>query len=258
LSDAEKREQYDTLLRYGGFAAANRASGGSGGFPWDVNAQSGWHTGTGDDEGVWSEIFSRISRGEGAFGTNWDFGPRKKKGGDAQVTLEVSFEEAFSGTTKRVTVKTADGSSQQLDVKVPAGAVEGGKLRYKGKGGEGTGGGERGDLVIVTAIRPHELYSRRGADVLMELKLPMDDAALGASVTVPAPDGSKVRLKLPAGTQDGKVFLVKEKGAPRVNGEGFGNLRITVRIDVPEQLSVAEKQALEAYRDARKAKEAEK
>ncbi|MDR2107842.1 MAG: J domain-containing protein [Coriobacteriales bacterium] len=256
LSDAEKREQYDTFLKYGAFAAAG---GGQGGFnPWAASgrggaSQGGWRTVTDyGDMGSWSDIFSRIAHGEGAFGTDWEFPGRKTKGNDRQVTLEVSFEEAFNGATKRITVRGSDGTSQQLDVKVPAGAVEGGKLRYKGKGGAGSGGGAPGDLVVVTAIKPHELYSRKGANVLMELPLALDEAALGATITVPAPDGSKVRLKVPPGTQEGKVFLIKGKGAARVKGDGHGDLRVKAKIVVPEALSDAEREAFEALAQARK------
>jgi curved DNA-binding protein len=246
LSDAEKREQYDTFLKYGAFAAA----GGGAHPPWAGGAgqQGGWRTVTDyGDMGSWSDIFSRIAHGEGAFGTDWDFPGRKTKGADMQVTLEVSFEEAFSGATKRITVRGSDGTAQQLDIKVPAGAVEGGKLRYKGKGGAGANGAANGDLVVVTSILPHEFYRRKGADVLMDLPLAFDEAALGATITLPTPGGSKVRLKVSAGTQEGRVFRVKGKGAPKVKGDGFGDLRVTARIAMPTRLSEEQREALEAF-----------
>jgi curved DNA-binding protein len=255
LSDSEKRQQYDTFLKYGAFAAA----GQRGYNPWSGGAaQGGWRTTTEyGDMGTWGDIFSRIAKGEGAFGTDWEFPTRKSKtkGADVQVKLEVSFEEAFNGCNKRITVRNSDGSSQQLDVKLPAGAVEGGKLRYKGKGAAGKNGGAQGDLVVVTTIAKHFLYSRQGADVLMELPLTFDEAALGTQVTIPTPDGSQVRLRVPAGTQAGKVFLLKEKGALKVKGSGNGDLRITARIVVPTELNDDERQALEQYAIVRRKSE---
>ena len=247
LSDDEKRQEYDAFLKYGGFA-----HGGSGNpFNWGGAGGTGgghWHTVTSDfgDLGDIGNIFNRIRHGEGAFGTEWEFPQRAQRGRDVQVTLNVSFDEAFKGTTKAVTVRIGD-TSQKIDVKVPAGAVEGGKLRYKGKGGEGQGGGERGDLTIVTSIKPHELYSRKGADVCLTLPVSVAEAALGAQIVVPAPDGSLVKLRIPAGTQDGRTLVIRGKGAPRVKGKGFGDLKVEVRLALPESLNDGQKAALEAF-----------
>ena len=246
LSDKEKRQEYDTFLKYGAYAGG---AGAGSPFNWGGAGEGGgWRTVVTDfgDLGGIGDIFSRMRHGEGAFGTEWDFPQRAQKGRDVQVTLSVSFEEAFSGTTKAVTVRIGD-TSQKIDVKVPAGAVEGGKLRYKGKGGEGQGGGERGDLTIVTSIKPHELYSRKGADVCLTLPVSVAEAALGAQIVVPAPDGSLVKLRIPAGTQDGRTLVIRGKGAPRVKGKGFGDLKVEVRLALPENLNDGQKAALEAF-----------
>ena len=245
LSDDAKRAEYDTYLKYGAFAgAANQ-----GAHSWNTRGQQGnWQTVTDyGDMSAWSTIFESMRAGEGAFGTEWNFPRRKTKGRNVEVTLEVSFEEAFKGAEKRVTVKTGDGVSQQIDVKIPAGAVEGGKLRYKGKGAAGTRGGASGDLIIVTAIKPHKLYARKGADVLFDLPVSVAEAALGAQIVVPAPDGSKVKLRVPKGTQEGAVLAIRGKGAPRVKGDGNGDLKATVRIIVPKELSEEQAAALEAF-----------
>jgi curved DNA-binding protein len=249
LSDKTKREEYDTFLKFGAFGGA---TGSGSPFNWSGAGDGGgasWRTVVTDfgDLGGIGDIFDRIRHGEGAFGTDWEFPQRAQKGRDVQVTLTVSFEEAFRGTEKSVTIRVGDGDEQRIDVKVPAGAVEGGKLRYKGRGGAGVGGGARGDLVIVTSIKPHALYSRKGANVHMELPLGMAEAALGAQIVVPAPDGSKVRLRVPAGTQDGKTFVIRGKGAPRVKGEGSGDLKIQVRLTLPERLNARQKAALEDF-----------
>jgi curved DNA-binding protein len=249
LSDKEKRNEYDTFLKFGAFGGAAREGSP---FSWSGAGGDGggsWRTMVTDfaDLGGIGDLFNRIRHGEGAFGTDWDFPQRAEKGRDVQVTLQVSFEEAFQGAEKLVTVRTGDGREQKIDVKVPAGAIEGGKLRYRGRGSEGAGGGERGDLVIVTSIKPHELYARKGANVHLELPISVAEAALGAQIIVPAPDGSRVKLRVPAGTQDGRILIIRGKGAPRVKGEGFGDLKVQVRLALPEVLDAGQKAALEAY-----------
>lgn len=134
-----------------------------------------------------------------------------------------------------------------ISVNVPPGATDGGKLRFKGKGEPGLNGGPAGDLYVVTRIKPHSYYSRDGADVVLELPVSIAEAALGTSITVPAPDGSKVKLKIPAGTQDGKTFRIRDKGAPKLKGGGHGDLRVKAKVTVPSELTDRQKEALEAF-----------
>jgi curved DNA-binding protein len=251
LSNKEKREEYDTFLRFGAYGGS--ASGGSP-FNWSGAGAGGggsWRTVVTDfgdlgDLGGVGDIFNRIRHGEGAFGTDWNFPGAARKGQDVQVVLNVSFDDAFHGVEKNVTVRS-DGQEQKITVKLPAGAVEGGKLRYKGKGRKGTGGGASGDLVIVTAIKPDPLFSRKGADVCLELPISVAEAALGAQIVVPAPDGSKVKLRIPAGTADGRAFVIRGKGARRVKGQGNGDLRVSVRLAMPERLNAEQQAALAAF-----------
>ena len=112
-------------------------------------------------------------------------------------------------------------------------------------------GGARGDLVITTKVEEHPLFKRDGADVRMELPVSMYEAALGATVDVPTPDGATCRLKIPAGTQDGKTFRFRDLGAPNVKRKGSkGALYVKVRIKVPTRLSAKEREALEALQAA--------
>lgn len=134
-----------------------------------------------------------------------------------------------------------------VTVNVPAGATDGGKLRFKGKGEPGVSGGPAGDLYVITHIKQHPYYSREGADVVLDLPLSISEAALGTEVRVPAPDGAKVKLKIPAGTQNGKVFRIGGKGAPHLKGSGTGDLKVKVRLVVPKELSAEQKSALEAF-----------
>jgi curved DNA-binding protein len=124
--------------------------------------------------------------------------------------------------------------------------VDGGKLRHRGYGEYGTNGGERGDLVITTRVADDPVFSRDGADVRMDLPVSMYEATLGASIEVPKPDGEKVRLKIPAGTQDGKTFRFRNEGAPDVRNKGSrGALYVTIRVKVPTNLTADERTALE-------------
>ena len=164
------------------------------------------------------------------------------------VTLNVTFEEAFSGTEKRVTVRVPGrADSETLTVKVPAGAVDGGRLRFRGKGAPGESGGEAGDLLVTTRIQDHPYFKRDGADVLIDVPVNVAEAALGASVVVPAPDGTKVRVRVPAGTQDETVLNIKGKGAPRVKGEGTGDLKVKIDVQVPKVMNDGQKKAMEDF-----------
>lgn len=248
LSDDKKRQLYDQY----GTANENQIPHGWGNGSANVGDMFGGF-------GSWSEILESIRRGEGAFGTNWDFGdmggfgggarpPRARKGRDVNVTLKVTFDEAFSGCEKRVTVRVpGKAESETLTVNIPAGAVDGGRVRFKGKGGLGEAGGQSGDLLITTKIQPHPYYTREGADVHVSVPVTIAEAALGASVVVPAPDGTKVRVKIPAGTQDGAVLVVRGKGAPRVKGSGQGDLKIDVRVEVPTKMNEGQRQAMEDF-----------
>lgn len=260
LSDDKKRKLYDQY----GTANENQIPhgwGGAGGGSVSVEDIFGGAggAGAGGGFGSWSEILDSIRRGEGAFGSNWDFGnmggfggsarqPRARKGQDMNVTLNVTFDEAFKGVEKRVTVRIPGKSEPDtLTVKVPAGAVDGGRLRFKGKGGLGEAGGEAGDLLVTTKIEPHAFYSRKGADVYVDTPVTVAEAALGASIVVPAPDGTKVRVKVPAGTQDGCVLTIKGKGAPQVKGAGHGDLKIRVNVKVPTAMNKRQRQAMEDF-----------
>ena len=251
LSDDKKRKLYDQY----GTANENQIPQGWGGGSVNVEDIFG---GAGGGFGSWADILESIRHGEGAFGTDWDFNdmsgfgggrqPRPRKGQDMNVTLNVTFDEAFKGAEKRVTVRVPGrGESETLTVKIPAGAVDGGRLRFKGKGGPGENGGAAGDLLITTKIDPHPYYTRKGADVLMDVPVSVAEAALGASVVVPAPDGTKVRVRVPKGTQDDTVLSVRGKGAPKVKGDGSGDLKITVKVVVPTELNEGQKKAMEDF-----------
>jgi molecular chaperone DnaJ len=133
-----------------------------------------------------------------------------------------------------------------LAVKVPAGVNEGTRLRFVGEGEAGRGGGPRGDLYVVLAIKPHPLFARDEENVLCEVPVSFPQAALGCTLEVPTLDG-KVQMKIPAGTQPGAVFRLKGKGIPLLRGSGRGDQLVKVRVEVPAKLNDEQKSHLEKF-----------
>jgi molecular chaperone DnaJ len=135
--------------------------------------------------------------------------------------------------------------TKRYSVKIPAGVKDGTRIRLAGKGEAGYGGGPSGDLYVVTRVTPSKLFRRRsGADLELDVPVTYSEAALGATVEVPTPDGT-VSLKVPAGSQDGKLLKIKGQGAPKLKGSGRGDLIARLKVTVPKKLTKAEKDALE-------------
>lgn len=134
--------------------------------------------------------------------------------------------------------------ARRLKVKVPAGVKDGTRIKIKGKGEAGQRGGPPGDLYVVVHVQPDEVFDRRGDDLEVEIPVTVAEAALGASVMVPTPGGGSVSLKVPGGSQDGRTFRIRGKGAPRLKG-GRGDLRVRLRVDVPRRLDKDQKKLFE-------------
>ncbi len=134
--------------------------------------------------------------------------------------------------------------TRRYEVKIPAGVKDGSRIRIKGKGEAGPRGGPAGDLYVVVRVEEDELFDRRGDDVVLELPVTIAEAALGARIGIPTPGKGKVSLKVPAGSQDGRTFRLRGKGAPKLKG-GHGDLLVRLRLEVPEKLSREQRELFE-------------
>ena len=139
--------------------------------------------------------------------------------------------------------------TKRYTVKIPAGVKDGSKIRLRGKGEAGWGGAEAGDLFVVTRVAASKLYTRRGDDLVVDVPVTYPEAALGANVEVPTPEGP-VTVKVKPGTEDGTLLRVKGKGAPKLKGSGKGDLLARVKLSVPKKMNKKEREAVEALQKA--------
>jgi len=133
---------------------------------------------------------------------------------------------------------------RSLLVKIPAGVEDGSRIRLSGEGDVGVRGGPPGNLYLSLSAKPHEFFTREGYDVLYELPINFAQAALGAELEVPTPDGN-FKLKIPAGSQTGYVFRLKNKGIPHLHGSGRGTQLVRLTVVTPDSLTKRERQLFE-------------
>ncbi len=150
--------------------------------------------------------------------------------------------------------KTCRGSgsvrtTRRLSVRVPPGVKDRARIRLPGRGEPGPPGSVPGDLYVLVRVTPHPLFGRKGNDLTLELPVTFAEAALGANVKVPTLNGP-VTLKVPGGTQTGRTFRIRGKGAPKKGG--YGDLLVTVRVEVPQKLSKEEKELLQRLQEMQK------
>jgi molecular chaperone DnaJ len=137
---------------------------------------------------------------------------------------------------------------ETIDIDIPAGVHEGIQMSMNGKGHSGAKGGASGDLQINIEETPHEEFTREGNNIIYELFVNMADAAIGAQLEVPALDG-KLRIKIPPGTQSGKIFRLKDKGLPVLQGYGKGDQLVHLNIWTPKTFNDEERKMLEKMRE---------
>jgi molecular chaperone DnaJ len=140
----------------------------------------------------------------------------------------------------------ASNAPRKISVRIPAGVADGGRIRLRGKGGSGSNGGPPGDLFLTVRVEPDAIFARKGEDITLTVPVSFVEAALGAEIEVPTIDGEKVRFRVPPGTQPGKTFRLRGKGAQKESG-GASDMFVTVDVAVPTKLNKAERETLENF-----------
>jgi curved DNA-binding protein len=250
LSDQDKRRKYDSLgANWRSYEQFQRA-GGQGPFQWGT-----YRTATPEDfadlfgaDSPFSDFFNTFFGGSG-FRTAGGTRARTRRGQDIEQPMEISLEEAYRGTTRIV-----QKDRRRLEIKIPAGVKTGSRLRFAGEGMPGIGGGAPGDLYFQIQVAPHPELDRRDDDLYCETPVDLYTAILGGEATVATLKGQGA-LKIPAGTQTGKTFRLTGQGMPKLNQPGkFGDLYVSARVVLPENLSAQEKELFERLAKLRKAK----
>ncbi len=225
LSDADKRARYDR----GEIDAAGNEVPPQRPFYRDTAGREKYQADI-DPEDL-DSIFAHAF-GDGGF---FRAGPRgqqfRARGSDAHYTLTVSFLDAATGSTRRITLP----EGRTLDVRIPAGVHDGHMLRLKGQGMPGLGGGPAGDALVEIAVAPHPLFRREGDDIIIELPITVQEAVLGASLEVPTIKG-KVRLNVPPNSGTGTRLRLRGRGIR----EGHQFVQLHVVLPPTEEPELAE------------------
>ena len=190
---------------------------------------------SGFDGSSFNDIFNDIFSGFSGFNANAIF-----RGYDVSQTITISFKESLTGCTKTVnyTVKNSNGDPEfkSIEINIPAGIANGQTVVKKGEGYGGYNGGANGDLRITVLVEPDKVYRRIGDNLLYTLAISYPKAVLGTTVKANTPTG-KVKLKIPAGTQNGKIFKITGKGAKNIYTGKYGDLLIEISVKVPTNVN---------------------
>ena len=135
---------------------------------------------------------------------------------------------------------------KSISLKIPAGVETGSRLKLRNEGDLGANGGPPGDLYVVISVKDHPIFKREGQDVICEIPISFPQAALGTELEVPTLEG-KVNLKVPGGTQSGKIMKLSGKGIPSLQGYGRGDQLVVLRVEVPTRLTPRQKELLEEF-----------
>ena len=139
--------------------------------------------------------------------------------------------------------------NKTLSIQIPKGVDDGTQMRLAGKGEAGPRGGTQGDLYVYISLKKHPIFKREEENLYFELPVSMADAALGAAIEIPTIDGSRSKVKIPSGTQTGKQLRLKDKGMPLLRGDGFGDLYLQIKVEVPINLNKDQKILLEKFKE---------
>jgi DnaJ-class molecular chaperone len=266
LSDPEKRKRYDVLganwdrvgdagpfaSGFGGFSSSGtgpggiryefRSSGDAAGFSdffrtFFAGAAAGATSRGRADEPSIDDILASLGVASAAASTRRGGSSAGARRAPVEAEAELSLEEAFHGATRLVQI---DG--KRLEIQIPRGVTNGSRVRLAGQGGDGR------DLVVVTKIRPHPVFGRRGDDLEREVAVTLEEALLGGEVPVGTLSG-RVLLTIPPGTQSGRAIRLAGQGMPRLSGKGRGDLIVRPRVVLPTSMSDEAKSAARAFLD---------
>jgi curved DNA-binding protein len=258
LSDSEKRAKYDQLgadwqrwQQTGGrpndFNWGQYTSGPGGervnvryASPEDLEDLFGGGSPFSD---FFSSIFGGMGGGQGGRSGGFEYRPRPQPGQDFEHPVEISLAEAYQGTTRLL---NKDG--RRLEVKIPAGAKSGTRVRMRGEGGSGMAGGQAGDLYLAVEVIPDERFERKEDDLYVTVPVDLYTAVLGGEVRVPTLTG-EVNLKIPAGSQNGQTFRLRGKGMPKLNKSAeHGDLYARLEVRLPAKLTPKQRELFEQLR----------
>ncbi|MCC0177366.1 DnaJ domain-containing protein [Waterburya agarophytonicola K14] len=267
LGDSDKRSQYDN---FGQYWQQSPSSGYSNSNTYTSNTYTSNNTKVdfsstdfsqyGNFEEFINELLGRFSTPETSndnsqnysyqtskksnFSSNFqDVNTTTQQAANSEASISLSFLEAFKGTTKRINL-----GSEVVEVRIPAGAKPGTKIRLAGKGQAGYGQ-SRGDLYLNVNLTPHSFFYFEGDNLVCEVPIAPDEAVLGTSISVPTPDGS-VSMKVPPGIASGQVLRLRGKGWSSPKGNRTDQL-VKIMIAIPKQLTGEEKEYYEKIRDIR-------
>lgn len=234
LKDAEKRAQYDMLRQQGGAGPFQPPPGWQ---PGDFDSAGG------DFQGGFSDFFEQIF-GQSRHGSRQGYSRQHfaRRGEDVELTLAIFLEDACSGESRTISYEVPGFDEQghlvrqqrTLKVKIPAGVVEGERIRLKGQGAPGIGDAPAGDLYLQIRFAPHPLYLVEGATLTITVPIAPWEAALGCKLTVPTLDGS-ISLTVPGNSQNGKRMRIKGRGLGK--GDNRGDLYVVLRVSMPPAAS---------------------
>jgi len=248
LKDPEKRKKYDAL----GANWKQYQDAGSYG-PWNFGGfgERGGFEFEGDFNDFFGGGFSDFFQSffGGGFGRTGRARTAGFKGQDLEAALEITLEEAFSGTERIL-----DVNGQKLRIKIKPGVANGQTLRIRQKGGQGFGGGERGDLYLKVNVAPHPEFERIGDDLHRQLDVDLYTMVLGGKAKVKTLDG-EVAIAIPAGSENGRKLRIKGLGMPVYDKPGKrGHLYATINVTLPKNLSPEEKELFQKLAEIRKIK----
>jgi len=245
LSDKDKREKYDRFGR--DWQRHQQGGGGAGGFDWGSYAGQGGAAGAGGD---FSDFFETLFGGSaggrpaGRAGASY-----RMDGQPIEHEVEVTLDEAFTGTQRSLQFSSPNGQPRTITVKIPAGVDSGSRVRVAGEGAQGMGGGKRGDLLLVIKVPPYARFERRGDDLETTVQADLYTMLLGGTVRVPIIGGKTITLNVPANTPNGKKFRITGQGMPRLRApETRGDMYVKLETLLPASLSTRERELVEELR----------